>query len=141
MLVRVSHFNGQHDWKAIVDTSKAGFHIILVMASTVAVPVFLLRHQVGGWFTSDAQVGELVAVTIIPLILYQFGDGLACMTPLMRASIVAYIGVSIPLSWLLGIVLGGGLLGVWSAFPVCLFVAGILYLRIFRRLVAEGKQR
>ena len=152
VLVRVSHFNGQHDWKAIVDTSKAGFHIILVMASTVAVPVFLLRHQVGGWFTSDAQVGELVAVTIIPLILYQFGDGLqctyanalrglACMKPLMRASIVAYIGVSIPLSWLLGIVLGGGLLGVWSAFPVCLFVAGILYLRIFRRLVAEGKQR
>lgn len=152
VLVRVSHFNGQHDWKAIVDTSKAGFHIILVMASTVAVPVFLLRHQVGGWFTSDAQVGELVAVTIIPLILYQFGDGLqctyanalrglACMKPLMRASIVAYIGVSIPLSWLLGIVFGGGLLGVWSAFPVCLFVAGILYLRIFRRLVAEGKQR
>ena len=41
--------------------------------------------------------------------------------------------VSLPLGWLLGIHLGYGLVGIWSAFPVCLSVAGVLYYACFRR--------
>lgn len=146
--VRVSHFSGQGDLQAISDTTRAGFRLILAMAATVSVPIFFLRHQIGGWFTDDATVGVLVAQTVIPLILYQFGDGLQCtfanalrglgrMRPLMYASFVAYFVVSLPLSWLLGICLGYGLVGVWSAFPVCLMVAGALYVAIFRRSMAR----
>lgn len=146
--VRVSHFHGQGDLQAINATTRAGFRLILAMAGTVAVPIFFLRHYVGGWFTDDATVSVLVAQTIVPLILYQFGDGLQCtfanalrglgrMRSMMYAAFVAYFVISLPLSWLLGIRLGYGLVGVWSAFPVCLMVAGILYLNIFRRYMAR----
>ena len=42
----------------------------------VAVPFFLLRHQIGLLFTSDASVCQLVAQLALVIIVYQFGDGL-----------------------------------------------------------------
>lgn len=149
--VRVSHFNGQRDRESVITTTWAGFHLILLIAAVVSVPVFLLRHEIGGWFTDDAGVSVVVAQCIVPLIVYQFGDGLqctfanalrglACMRPLMYAAFVAYFIVSLPLSWLLGIALGFGLPGIWAAFPVCLMVAGLLYWAIFnRRIQSVGK--
>ena len=141
--VRVSHFYGQHDLSAIQATTRAGFRLILLIAGTMAVPVFFLRHHLGCWFTDEPMVGVLVSQTIIPLILYQFGDSLQCtfanalrgigsMRPMMYAAFVAYFIVSLPLSWFLGIHMGYGIVGIWYAFPVCLIVAGVLYWLIFK---------
>lgn len=142
--IRVSHFVGIREKKAIVDVTRSGFIIIIAFASLVAIPVFFLRHYIGSIFTSDALVGELVAMTIIPLILYQLSDAFQCslanalrglgeMRLMMYAAFFSYCVVSLPLSWFLGIVCGFGIVGIWSAFPVCLTVAGILYFIIFRR--------
>ncbi len=142
--VRVSYFHGQRDLQAVRDTSAAGFHLIILIAAAVSVPIFLLRSEVSYWFTDSAEVSVLVAQTIIPLILYQFGDGLqctfanalrgiACVKPLMYIAFLSYFVISLPLSWLLGIHLGYGLIGVWAAFPVCLTTAGVLYYAAFRR--------
>ena len=117
----------------------------------MAVPVFLLRHDVGLMFTSDGLVCELVAMTIIPLILYQLSDAFQCclanalrglgeMRLMMYAAFFSYFLVSMPLSWFLGICLGFGLVGIWSAFPVCLTVAGILYYWVFKRSLAKLQQ-
>ena len=61
------------------------------------------------------------------------------MRLMMYAAVFAYFIVSLPLSWWLGIVMKYGIVGIWSAFPVCLTVAGLLYWLIFRkRLSVHG---
>lgn len=149
--IRVSHFAGMKEWQSIVDVTKCGFFIIIGMASVMAVPVYLFRNSLGALFSNDPLVSELVAVTIIPLILYQISDAFQCsianalrglgqMRQLMYAAFFAYFCVSMPLSWLLGIHFGFGLVGIWSAFPVCLTVAGVLYFLIMKREI-ELKKR
>lgn len=142
--VRVSYFHGQHDALSLRRTSGAGFHLILLLAVCTAVPIFLLRHDIGAWFADDPEVTALVAATIVPLLVYQFGDGLqcnyanalrglSCVKPMMYIAFFSYFVVSLPLSYVFGIVLGGGLTGIWFAFPFGLTTAGLLYFLAFRR--------
>lgn len=142
--VRVSYFNGQADRTAVRDAAFAGFHLIMVIVFVLSVPVLLLRDTFSYWFTDSAAVCALVSQTVIPLIAYQFGDGLqytfanalrgiACVRPLIWIAFFSYFVVSLPLGWFLGIRLGWGLTGIWWAFPVCLMCAGVLYLICFLR--------
>ena len=142
--VRVSYFSGQGDTAAVRATAAAGFRIILLIACVVAVPIFMLRGQLSLWFTDSREVCSLVAATVVPLIAYQFGDGLQCtfanalrgiahVRPTMLIAFFSYFVVSLPLGWLLGIRLGLGLVGIWWAFPVCLTCAGALYYLAFRK--------
>lgn len=146
--VRVSFFHGQHDLVAVRQTATAGFHIVLSIALVLSVPIFLLRNHISYWFTSSAEVSVLVAQTVIPLIIYQFGDtlqytyanalrGISHVKPMMYGAFVAYFCVSLPLSWLMGIHLGYGLIGVWSGFPVGLTTAGMIYYVCFKRALAK----
>lgn len=142
--VRVSYFLGQRDLRAVSDTANAGFHIILLVAVVVSVPIFLLRNHVSLLFTDSEDVCQLVGQAILVLIVYQFGDGLQCtfanalrgianVKPMIWIAFFSFFIVSLPLSWLFGIRLGLGLVGVWTAFPVCLTCAGVLYYSFFRR--------
>ena len=141
--IRVSHFVGMQERQAIIEVTKSGFFIIIAIATIMAIPIVLFRHDIGSVFSSDPLVGQLVAATVIPLIVYQVSDAFQCclanalrglgeMRPMMWAAFVAYFLVSLPLSWFLGIKMGFGLVGIWSSFPVCLTVAGLLYYIIFR---------
>ena len=56
---------------------------------------------------------------------------------MMYGAFVAYFCVSLPLSWLMGIHLGYGLIGVWSGFPVGLTTAGMIYYVCFKRALAK----
>lgn len=149
--VRVSYFHGQGDTAAVKRTTYAGFHIIIAIAAVVSVPIFLLRGSISLWFNDSPEVCLLVSQTIIPLIVYQFGDGLqctfanalrgiSCVKPMMYAAFFSYFVISLPLSWLLGIRLGYGLTGLWWAFPVCLTCAGVLYYICFRRNLRKGNE-
>lgn len=142
--VRVSYFSGQRDIESVRRVTMAGFHIILFVAFVVSVPIFFLRGTISLWFTDSREVCLLVSQTVIPLIVYQFGDGLQCafanalrglqcVKPMMRVAFFSYFVVSLPLSWGLGIGMGYGLEGIWWAFPVCLTTAGVLYCAVFRK--------
>lgn len=144
--VRVSYFHGQGDLASVRATAAAGFRIIMAIACVVAMPIFMLRGHISLLFTDSAEVCLLVAQTVIPLIAYQFGDGLqctyanalrgiSCVRPMMYIAFFSYFVVSLPLGWLLGIRLGMGLVGVWWAFPVCLTCAGALYRWCFSKRV------
>lgn len=144
--IRVSHFAGQADWQAVKDNTRQGFRLILLIAALIAVPVWLLRYQIGGWFTHSIEVQNMVAVVIIPLIVYQLGDGLqctfanalrgiSCVRPMVTYAFVAYFMVCLPMGYLMGIVLNFGLIGIWAAFPFGLTLAGILYQWRFRKEV------
>ena len=142
--VRASYFAGQGDYEAVRRTAASGLHVVLAIAFTLSVPIFLLRGELSWWFTDSAEVCSLVSVTVFPLIAYQFGDGLQytfanalrgieCVRPMVWIAFFSYFVVSLPLGWLLGIHMGYGLVGIWSAFPVCLSLAGLLYFLRFRK--------
>lgn len=144
MSIRVSYFVGQKDFVAVKTNAADGFRLVLFIAAVMSVPVFLLRHQVGALFTDNAEVQQIVATLIIVLVVYQFGDGLqynyanalrgiACVKPMVYIAFFAYFVVSLPLGYLLGFVFHFGIVGIWSAFPIGLTIAGILYYVRFRR--------
>ena len=142
--VRVSNFHGQKDTEAVHHASSAGFHLILLMAVIVSVPLFLLRHQIGGWFTDNAEVTLMVASLIIPFIIYQFGDGMQCnysnalrgiadVKPVMYIAFIAYFIISLPAGYLFGFVFDWGLTGIWLSFPFGLTSAGLMFYFRFRK--------
>ena len=146
--VRASYFTGQHDYTAVRRTASAGFHLILAIAVAVSVPVVIWRNSLGFIFTDSPQVCTLVAQVILPLIIYQFGDGMQCtygnalrgiayVKPLMYTAFLAYFVISLPLGYLFGIKMGLGLLGIWFAFPFGLTTAGLLYYYYFHKRLKE----
>ena len=114
------------------------------MIVLTGIPIFLLRHHIGGWFTDDAAVSLMVAQVIIPFLLYQFGDGLqinfanalrgiADVRPMMLFSFIAYFLISLPAGYFFGFIMDWGIIGIWMAFPFGLTTAGILYYLRFNR--------
>lgn len=135
--VRVSNFNGQKDIVNVRRSAYAGFHLIMVMAILLGGIVFLCRNYLGGWFTDNEEVSAMVAALIIPMLVYQFGDGLQInfanalrgvsdVKPMMLIAFVAYFLISLPVGYFCGFVLGWGTVGVWMAFPFGLTSAGIM---------------
>ncbi|HEY9543492.1 MATE family efflux transporter [Prevotella sp.] len=147
--IRVSNYVGQGDYGAVRRNAATGFRMVLLLALVFSIPVFLLRHEIGGWFNDSHEVKVLVSVVIIPLLTYQFGDGLqivygnslrgiGCVKPLATYAFAAFFLVNIPLSYVLGLVFDFGLVGVWYAYPFGLTLAGWLYWRKFRLSTAKG---
>lgn len=136
--IRTSNFHGQNDTVNVRRSANAGFHIILLMAFCSALPIFLLRYSIGGWFTDDTTVSLLVAQLILPLMIYQFGDGMQCnfgnalrgisdVKPVMYFAFIAYFLISLPAGYFFGFVLDWGITGIWMAFPFGLTSAGLMY--------------
>lgn len=142
--VRVSYFRGQEDMPNLRRSAYAGFHLILLWGAILCTIVFCLRHHIGGWYTDDEEVSHLVALLVIPMLAYQFGDGLqiafanalrglADVKPMMYIAFVAYIILSLPTSYIFGFLLDWGTIGIWMGFPVGLTSAGIAFYLRFRR--------
>ena len=142
--VRVSYFRGQEDLPDLCRSAYAGFHLILLWGAILCTIVFCLRHQLGEWYTDSEEVSRLVAVLVIPMLAYQFGDGLqiafanalrglADVKPMMYIAFVAYIVLSLPTSYIFGFILEWGTVGIWMGFPVGLTTAGIAFYLRFRR--------
>ncbi len=143
--VRVSYFRGQGDVPNIRRSAVAGFCLIMLIALGCSLLVGGLRHELGAWFTDDVEVTHAIPALVIPLLLYQLGDGLqiafsnalrglADVKAVMRYAFVSYFIVSLPVSYCFAFVFGWELPGIWYSFSVGLTCAGILYsLRFFRR--------
>lgn len=142
--VRVSNFRGQNDRINVRRSAYAGFHIMLFIALIGALPIFLLRNELGGWFSDSPAVSVMVAQLIIPFIIYQFGDGLqinfanalrgiADVKPMMYIAFIAYFLISLPAGYFFGFIMDWGIIGIWMAFPFGLTTAGILYYLRFNR--------
>ena len=137
--VQVSYYRGAGRLKETRHVAFAGLHLNCILGLLTSLPIFMLRNQIGTWFTNSPEVALLVAAVIIPLCIYQFGDALQCtycnalrgmedVKPLIWIAFIAYFVVSLPLGYLFGFILNSGLWGIWMAFPFGLTTAGILYL-------------
>ena len=152
LAIRVSHFMGQKDYAAVRRNAYDGFRLNLLFSLCMGIPVFLLRHQIGGWFNDNAEVQAYVSVLIILIMIYQFGDGLqytfanalrgiACVKPMVLYAFIAYFVISLPLGYTLGFTCGMGILGIWIAFPFGLTIAGEMYRRRFEKELKKIEQR
>lgn len=141
--VRVSNFKGQNDAVNVRRSAYAGFHLILAMAMVLSGIVLLFRNQLGGWFTENTEVSVMVVTLILPMLIYQFGDGLQInfanalrgisdVKPMMLIAFVAYFLVSLPVGYFCGFVMKWGVVGVWMAFPFGLTSAGLMLWLRFR---------
>ncbi len=146
--IRVSNYNGLGDMRGVRHASFAGVEIIYVIGLVLSCVAFALRHKMSLLFTSDAEVAAIVASLAVPLVLYQFGDGtqvtfanalrgLGDVKKLMKYSFIAYIIISLPMSYLLGVVLDWKAFGIWMGFPFGLTTAGLLYFRRFLKVSDE----
>lgn len=146
--VRISNAYGRQDERAVKGNAYAAIQLVLFLAVVVSIPIFLFRHELGALFTDNRQVQDLVALTVIPFMVYQFGDGMqivfgnslrgiSYVKPLVFSAFFAFFVIGLPLSYIFAIVLHAGLIGVWWSFPFGLTTAGLLYCWNFRRRVGK----
>lgn len=153
--IRVSNFVGKKDMRDVRRASFAGLHIIMLMALLVVVFIFCLRNEIGYLFTSEEEVGAaevaaVVALLSLPVMMYQFGDGLQILfsnalrgirdvTYMAWMAVLCHFFLSLPIGYICGFVLGWGALGVWCGFPVGLTSLGIILYFRFNKLTLPGK--
>jgi MATE family multidrug resistance protein len=146
--VLASNHHGRGDMDAVQRTVSSGFRIILCMAVMVCVPLLVFRGQIGYLFSDDAKVAEMVAMLVIPFVVYQFGDGLQCnysnalrgiadVKKVSYYAFIAYFLVSLPSAYIFGFVCDWGLTGIWCSFPLGLTTAGTLFYMRFRRSICR----
>ena len=146
--VLVSNYHGRGDADSVQRTVSSGFRISLCMAVMVCVPLLVFRGQIGYLFSDDAQVVEMVAMLVVPFVIYQFGDGLQCnysnalrgISDVKKVSyyaFIAYFLVSLPSAYIFGFVCDWGLTGIWCSFPLGLTTAGTLFYMRFRRSICR----
>ena len=146
--IRVAHYHGLGGWRGIRQSAHAGYHLIIVVGLIATALVYAFRSHLAGIFVSDedpllfAAISSTVVSMVWPMIFYQVGDGMqSCyvnalrgigdVKKLLKYSFFSYGLVTIPLSYLFGIILDGGAVGIWWGFPIGLSMAGGLYLRRF----------
>lgn len=147
--IRVAHYHGLGGWNGIRHSAHAGYHLIVCVGIVATGLVYTFRHHLAGIFISGEDpelfttISNTVVAMVCPIIFYQVGDGMqSCyvnalrgigdVKKLLKYSFICYGIVSIPLSFLFGIVMDHGTVGIWWGVPVGLTLAGGLYLRRFR---------
>lgn len=146
--IRVAHYHGLGGWNGIRHSAHAGYHLIVGVGVIATGLVYTFRHHLAGIFVSGedpelfATISNTVVAMVWPIIFYQVGDGMqSCyvnalrgigdVKKLLKYSFICYGIVSIPFSFLFGIVMDHGTVGIWWGFPLGLTLAGALYLRRF----------
>lgn len=140
--IRVSNYNGLNDLRGVRHASFAGYEMVAISGVIMSALAIVFSHDASKLFTDSEEVAAIVSGLVVPLILYQVGDGtqtvfsnalrgLGDVKKLMKYSFIAYVIISLPFSYLFGITFGWGAFGIWMGFPFGLTVAGVLYLRRF----------
>lgn len=141
--IGVSNARGSNRAHEIWPIVTAGVHIVLALILVVTSVMFFTRQYIGYIFTDSSEVALLVSAIIIPMMVYQLGDGmqislagalrgLGVVKPMVWIAFVSYFVVSLPASYLFAFVCNGGAPGVWWGYPVGLSCAALLFFRQFR---------
>ena len=133
--IRVSNFFGRGDIAGVRRATLAGTHLLGLLAILVSVFFLLVREHIGWLYTSSEDVVNLVAVLMVILVFYQFGDslqiifanalrGVADVTSMAVISFIGYFVIALPVSYICGFVLDWGIEGIWLGYPVGLTLTG-----------------
>ena len=149
--VLVANAAGQNDRRLMRRTAMSGYRIMLILATcSSAVFIFFgpaIMHQ----FTRDPAVLATALSLIVPLVLYQYGDatqicfanalrGTSNVMPMLWISLVCYVVVGIPATYMLGFTYGMGIYGIILSFSLSLFLAAALFVVCFMRTTSIRRQ-
>lgn len=146
--IRISHFRGQGQWTEVRRVAGVGLTMTLATGLILSVLIFVLRYPIASMFTTSDEVVSVVVALIAPMMVYQIGDciqivyanslrAIEDVKMMMMYAFIAYILVSIPLSYLFAFTLGMGPEGIWWAFPFGLTTAGVLFLTRFNKTTRQ----
>ncbi len=150
--IRVSHEYGARDFVAMKRAATASLHISFAWNTFTALLFILFREQIPLIFTTDPVVIEIASKLLIFVAIYQFSDGLQCMTigilrgirdvkQIMAIAFFSYIVVNLPIGYICAFKLHLGVYGLWIGIIVGLALASILlqyrYRKQLRRLMGE----
>ena len=148
--IRVSNFFGRGDIAGVRRATLAGTHLLGLLAISVSVFFLLVREHIGWLYTSSEDVVNLVAVLMVILVFYQFGDslqiifanalrGVADVTSMAVISFIGYFVIALPVSYICGFVLDWGIEGIWVGYPVVLTLSGgMMWWRFYHFLRKKG---
>jgi putative efflux protein, MATE family len=134
--IRISSYKGQNDMTNVRRSAFAGLHIMMLVALSVMLIIFICRNFMGYLFTDNEEVIKMVALLAYPVILYQIGDGLQILFAnalrgisdvkfLACSAFACHFGMALPIGYFCGFILNWGPLGIWSGFPVSLTALGL----------------
>ncbi len=143
--VRVGNAAGRGDWAAVRFRGLTGLSLILITQTLTASLMLLFRGPIASIYSTDPAVLAVAVQLLLFGAIFQFSDGLQIAAagalrgikdtrvPLF-IMIFAYWIVGIPLSWWLGIHLGGEGAGIWVGLIVGLTIAAAALTWRFVRL-------
>lgn len=146
MSIRVGTFTGMDDWPRLRLATRAGCHILCVIAALSSLTFIFLTEPLVNIFSTDPAVIGVAVSLIGPLVLYQFGDamqicfanalrGTGQVMSMMWIAFVSYVVVGLPSGYILGFPLGLGIHGIFLAFAIGLFVAATLFYINYRKVL------
>lgn len=146
--VRVSQFAGREEWDEVRRVATAAFALAFCCVVLLSSGIVAGISPLTALFTTSPEVASMVVALLVPFVFYQLGDclqiifanvlrGIARVRSMMLSAFVAYMLVSIPLSYVFAFPLGGGAVGVWWGIPFGLTTAGVLFLHEFRKALRE----
>lgn len=142
--VLVANAAGRGDTRAMRRIGFAGYHLTLLMAVCASMTFLLGGRQLISLFTPDPEVITMAVALIPPLLCYQLGDatqvnfanalrGTSRVMPMLWIAFFSYVAVGLPVTYLFGFPLGGGIVGIFYSFSVSLFLAGALFFTYFMK--------
>ena len=146
--ILTSHAYGARDRAQIKAVSRASYTVGLAWNTITALSFILLRNHIPLLFTNDPEVVRTAGMLLIFCGLFQFSDGLQCISTgllrgikdvavILRIALVAYVIINVPLGYLLCFVVGWGASALWMGFIAGLTIAAVLLIRRFRRQLSS----
>lgn len=146
--ILTSHAYGARDRAQIKAVSRASYTVGLAWNTITALSFILLRNHIPLLFTNDPEVVRTAGMLLICCGLFQFSDGLQCISTgllrgikdvavILRIALVAYVIINVPLGYLLCFVVGWGAPALWVGFIAGLTIAAVLLIRRFRRQLSS----
>lgn len=143
--IRVANFCGVGDARGAGLTTRAGWHLNLLLATLASLALWFFSGDVIGLFTPDADVVAAGILFIPPVVLYQYLDasqltfmnairGTSQVKPMLWIALVSYIIVGVPSLLLCAVTLKGESVGVYYSFNIALLSAAVLAYIVFRRI-------
>lgn len=147
----VSNYYGRGEILRAKRTSMAGFHLILCLAAIASTVFLLSRNHIGYLFTDSPEVVSIVSALIFTLLLYQFGDalqityanslrGIGDVVSMAVISFIGYFIIALPVCYICGFVLHGGITGVWIGYPVGLTATGLMLCARYYYMIGKLKK-
>lgn len=151
--IRVSHQMGVKDYQSLKMAAFASTHLVLLFMSVMGIIFILARNLLPYLFTVDTEVIQIASGLLIIAAIFQVFDGLqVVMLSTLRGmsdvklpmfiAFFAYLGVGIPISYIMTFNMKLGPQGIWFGYLAGLGIAAILfYLRFQHNLKKKTKKR